>query len=220
MQIISSKPFVLLLLLALLVNACTITTEDDDLGPSDTDAQITGIDASGWIYSDLIIEGSGFEVNCGNISISISDGNTTQSLAINDCTDAAITAWIPEDTTPGTYSISVDIDGNTFTSINGTDMEVEVKNRPVVLSMSKTMMDDGETITIEGLHLLNQTTVPQNDPKVWIMGTGYTNTVSEITVNSDGTAATIVIDEGIDAGEYNFLLTTDEWSNEIVITIL
>ncbi len=219
MQNLSVKLYPLLLLLTLWLSACTVISTED-IAPNETAVRINQIDADGWIFSDLILEGAEMDMNCADNSVSISDGSTSVSLGIKECTPGTITAWISEDVAEGVYKIEANIDGTTFTAIDGVDMEVEIKNRPVILSMSETTMEDGATITIEGLHLLNTSNVVQNDPKVWIMASGYTNTVSEITVNETGTEATVVMDDGIKAGEYDFLLTTDEWSNRIAITIL
>jgi len=219
MKIITYRLSALLLLSALLVNACTVTT-DGDFDSDVSNAKVTGIESFGWIYSDLIIEGSELDENCNNNTVTISKGSTEFALDLIDCTGSEVTAFIPEDVPTGVYKITADINNKDFTSIDGVDMEIEIKNRPVILDMSTTTMNDGETITISGLHLLNPTSISQNDPMVWIMKSGYTNNVSEITVDPDGTSATIIIDEGIPAGEYDLLLTTDEWSNKIVITIL
>jgi len=219
MKIRNIKFAVMSLFVAFTLHSCTIETDDDTAG--DLNAQITGYETNGgWIFGELYIEGVALDENCANNSVTLSDASSSISLDIVNCTSNEIAALIPADASPGSYSITVGVNGNNFSSIDGMPLEVEVKERPVILSMSKTSMEDGETITLSGLNLLNPTSLPQNEPKVWIMKSGYTNTVSDISVNSSGTSATVTIDEGIDAGEYRFLLTTKEWSNEIMITIL
>ncbi len=219
MKIMTIKLSAFVLFITYLMASCTISTDDfNDVNSSDI--QLSNIETSGWVFGDLILKGSGFDTDCSNNAITINNGTTMTSLDLIECTESQITARIPEDATPGLYSIVADLSGNSFTSINNVAMEVQVKIRPVILSMSKTTMEDGETISINGLHLTNPTNLPQYNPKVWIMKSGYTNTVSDISVNSNGTGATVEIDEGIDPGEYRFLLTTEEWSNEIAITII
>ena len=219
MKLTLNKCNILLFFICLFTSACTVSVEDDT-NPQNSSIKITGIDTFGWIYSDLIFEGSGLDADCSRNKVALTKDGTSVDLDINDCKSNEVIAWIPEDLDTGTYVINVEIDGNSFNAIDGELMEVEVKNRPVMLSVDKTEVAGGETIIVTGLHFLNPTTLSQNDPKVWIMASGYTNTVSEITVNDEGTMATIILDEDIDPGVYNFLLTTDEWSNEIQLTIL
>ncbi len=219
MKIKPIKLSALLLLFALIMNSCTVTS-DDGSDPDASSANISAIESSVFIYDELVIRGSGLNVSCGNNKVTLANDDNTISLEIRECTETEITAWIPEDAVPGVYSVTADIENTAFTSINGTAMEVEIKTRPVITSMSKTSFNDGETITIEGLNLQNTSSLPQHNPIAWIMASGYSNNVSDVEVNSDGTGATIIIDDGIEAGEYNFVWTTDEWSNEVVITIL
>jgi|TARA_R110000737_G_scaffold353113_1_gene402397 hypothetical protein len=73
-----------------------------------------------------------------------------------------------------------------ISSIDGNNLETDVKIRPEILTISATEITAGQSLDITGLHIVNNSNSPSNAPKVWIMGSGSTNTVSEITVNTAG----------------------------------
>lgn len=212
------KSFLFLLAIALFSPGCTITTEDDS--PIDSSLELDEMDTQGWVYSEIEFKGAGFNADCSNTTVTVSNGGTTQELAVQSCTENSIIAWIPDTMEAGTYDVTLNVDGNSFSSINGNNLELEVRIRPVILSLSSTEFAAGEVIQLTGKYIVNDSTVPQNDPKVWLMATGYTNTVSDIVVNAEGTAATVTISDSISPGEYTFKLTCVEWSNELNITIL
>lgn len=214
----SFKIYALFLAGLFMVSSCTVTTEDDTT--PDPSISVTGADTFGWIYSDLIIEGAGLDANCSNTIVTLTKDGTATNLDINDCTATAITAFIPSDMPLGTYTLTADVDGTVFTSFGNDPAEVEVKTRPVIFPLPKTEFTASESFEITGLNLLNQTMLDQNDPLVWIMKSGYTNTVSDITVAADGKSATIVLHDSLDPDDYTFKITTDEWSNEWNITIV
>lgn len=215
---LSQLPF-LFALAIFLVPACTVTVDDDDQNP-DLSVVLNDMDTFGWVYSEIVFEGSGLDANCSNVQVSLTNGTNSQNLEIQDCTAGAITAWIPEDLAPDNYDVTLNVDGNTFTELNDEALTVEVKLRPVILTMSTTEIAPEGTLTLTGLYLNNDTGQAPFDPQVWLMKPNYTNTVSEITVNDAGTEATVTIDDDPEPGEYNFLITCQEWSNEIKLTIL
>ena len=214
-----NKFYFLLLLVASLFTACTITTEDDTVDPNNP-LSLSEMETFGWVYSEITFNGSGMGTDCNNISVTLSNATTNQDLTIQNCAENSITAWIPEDMATGTYDVTLNVDGTSFSSINGEDLQVEVRIRPVILTMSTTEIAPEGTLEITGLYIVNESTNAVYDPKVWLTRSNYTNTVSEITVNADGTAATIIIDDNLEPGVYDFKITCVEWSNEIEITIL
>ncbi len=212
MKTLLNKPILLLLLSFLMFNACV--PEEKKIQP-----QMFGIETEGWIYSDLILKGLDLNFDCSDNNISLlKDGNTID-LEITDCLISFLIAHIPVDLDPGTYSIIADVDGKTFTEIDGAPMEVEVKNRPVVFPLSSTNIKRGEAFQITGLHLLNETEIPEFDPLVWIINGDNTNTSSSYEVSEDGKSATIILDENIEPGEYRFKVTAVEWSNEYDVIV-
>ena len=214
------KSILFLFVIALFAPSCTITTEDDT--PIDTSMELNEMDTFGWVYSEITFNGAGFDADCDNTSVILSSGGTSQEISVESCTENSIVAWIPDTMDPGVYDVTLNVGGNSFTSLGGADLQVEVKIRPVILTMTPTEVAPGGTIEITGKYIINETSNPVYDPKVWLTTTGYTNTVSDITVNADGTAATIVLSDNIGPGPgvYNIKLTCVEWSNELDITIL
>jgi hypothetical protein len=58
------------------------------------------------------------------------------------------------------------------------------------------------------------------------MATGYTNTVSEVTVSEDASTLTFIADADLPAGDYKLSVTTGQdseyytsWSNEVMVTV-
>lgn len=203
--------------------ACDVNvTDDNDI--TDSPSVITSLDAPGWIYSRIEMTGTSLNANCNNSSVTLTKNSTDYALDIIECTSTSLVAWIPEDMETGMYAITANVDGTEYTTTsgvfnNGDPMEVEVKNRPVILSMSATSLPPLGTLVLDGINLANTTGIESNDPMVWLTRPNYTNTVSEITVNSEGTQATIIVDDMLESGEYDLKLTVDEWSNEVQLTI-
>ncbi len=212
------KSVLFLFAIVLFSPACEITVDDDN--PISSSMDLNEMETFGWVYSEIQFNGSGFDTNCSNVSVVLSSGGTSQEIEVQTCTENSIVAWIPDTMEPGMYDVTLNVGGNSFTSIGGNDLQVEVKIRPVILTMSPTAVAPGGTVNLTGKYILNETNTPQYDPQVWLMATGYTNTVSDITVNAEGTEATVVISDNIAPGEYTFKLSCVEWSNELVITIL
>lgn len=213
MKIPLNKSALFLLFSFFMFNGCV--PEEDKI-----EAQLFEIVSDGWIYSDLLLKGLDFDLGCGNNKITLSREGTMIDLEITDCLISILIGHIPENVDPGTYSVIAEINGKTFTEIDGLPMEVEVKNRPVVFPLGRTDILRGVAFEIEGIHLLNETEITQYDPLVWIMKEGYTNTVSIYDVSADGNSATIILDEAIEPGAYRFRVTAKEWSNEYDITVL
>lgn len=207
-----------LLGLVMLTNACEVV-EDDPSNP-DTTITLNEMDTFGWVYSEIIFNGTGLDANCNNIVVTLSNNTESRDLEIQNCEATSITAFIPVDMPAGMYDVTVVVDGKTFTAVNGTDLSIEVKIRPVILTMSATEIAPEGALTITGQYIINESNNSVYDPTVWLTRPNYTNTVSEITVNAEGTEATIIIDDNLEPGVYNLKLTCIEWSNEVEITIL
>ena len=208
----------LLIIISLAITSCTVSVGDNG-ADSETLIKLNRMDSYGLIYSNLEFIGSGLDENCGEVTVNLLKGTSSHELEIGKCEPNLITAWIPEDIESDVYKVEINFGNESFTAIEGDELITNIKLRPVILSMSSSEVVAGESFEITGLHIVNNSSSTVNDPKVWIMKSGYTNTVSDITVNSEGTKATIVIDDGIDPGEYDFLLSTDEWSNQLKLTI-
>lgn len=216
MKTFSSQLLALFLITLIgLSSACEITVGDGE----DTFIELDKVETFGWVYSDIIFEGNNFPADCGDIKVSLNDGTTTRDLDINSCSATEVVAWIPEDMPAGTYEITFQAGNATFTSVDLAELQVEIKIRPVILTLSATEVPVGGTIELTGLNIINDTNNSVYDPTVWITASGYTNTVSDITVNDEGTAATVVLDDDIAPGDYDFKLTCVEWSNELQIKI-
>ncbi|MFT4665599.1 MAG: hypothetical protein ACI8YQ_000774 [Polaribacter sp.] len=213
MKLPLKKPLFSLLFSFLMLNACV--PAEDKIEP-----QLFEMETDGWIYSDLLLKGLDFDLGCGNNEVTLTKEGNTIDLEITDCLISILIAQIPENLDPGNYSIIAEINGKTFTEIDGLPMEVEVKNRPVVFPLSSTNIKRGEAFEITGLHLLNETNIPEFNPLVWIMKDDFTNTVSSYEVSADGNSATIILDEDIEPGNYRFKVTAKEWSNEYDVIIL
>lgn len=207
-----------LLCTCFLISACTISVSDGSSDP-ELSAKLSKMESLGFIYSKLRFEGTDLDEDCANVQVELSNGSIIHELDIRTCEWNSIIAWIPEDVDSDKYNVTVRFGNLAISSIDDKNLETDVKIRPVVLTMSATEITAGQSLNITGLHIVNTSNSPSNDPKVWIMGSGYTNTVSEITVNTDGTSASIIIDDGIPPGDYDFLLSTDEWSNQLQLTI-
>ncbi len=214
----STNFFLLLLCTSFFLSSCSVSISDGGTAP-ESSAELFEMESLGFIYSKLEFKGSDLNEDCPNVGVELTNGTTKYDLEILSCESNLIEAWIPEDIEPNKYEVTLNVGDASFSSIDGDMLETNIKVRPVILSMSATEILAGETIEITGLHIINNSTSTVNDPKVWIMASGYTNTVSDITVNTEGTAATIIIDDGVPSGEYDFLLTTKEWSNKLTLTI-
>lgn len=205
------------ILSVVLVASCTLTVEDDEspAGP----LSLSSVPSSAYIYGELEIRGSGFSSNCSDNKVFLTKDNQSIELAIDECTGSKVIAFVPLDLEAGDYSLGIENGIDVVTETSSGPIVITIKERPVILTISSLEIPVGGTITIEGVNFLNKTGLSVYDPTVWITKTGYTNTVSDITVNADGTEAEIKVDDDIEAGEYQFKITTDEWSNEFDIKI-
>tara|TARA_R110002167_G_scaffold128570_13_gene310946 strand:- start:1354 stop:2025 length:672 start_codon:yes stop_codon:yes gene_type:complete len=223
MKITQIKSLLLFVAISLVATSCSVTTDPvEALAEIEASAQIslTKMETSGSIYSEITFTGKSFGGDCTKMTVSLENSAGSTGLEIKECSDTSVTAWIPADMEAGDYDVTLEVNGTSFSDINGEDLQATITLRPVILTMSATEIVAGGTLDITGLHLLNTSGDPVNNPKVWLMKIGSTNTVSEITVNDDGTAASIVIDSDIAKGLWSIKLTCEEWSNEYDLTIL
>jgi hypothetical protein len=209
--------YLLMLCISFFISACTVSVSDG--GDPESSTELYKMESLGFVYSQLEFSGSDLNENCNDVQVKLSNGSTDYDLEILTCESNSIIAWIPEDVEPDKYDVTIDFGNLSISSIDGEQLETDIKIRPVILSMSTTEIIAGETLDITGLHIINNSSSSVYDPKVWLMKSGYTNTVSEITVNTEGTAASIIIDEDTPPGVYDFLLSTEEWSNQLELTI-
>ncbi len=205
------------ILSVILVASCTLTVEDDEspAGP----LSLTSIPSSAYIYGELEIRGSGFSSNCADNKVFLTKDNQSTDLTVDECSGSKIIAFVPLDLEAGDYSLAIENGIDAVTETSSGPITITIKERPVILNISSLEIPVGGTLTIEGVNFLNKTGLSVYDPTVWITKSGYTNTVSDITVNSDGTEAEITLDDDIEAGDYQFKITTDEWSNEFDLKI-
>ncbi len=206
-----------ILLSVILVASCTLTVEDDD--PTAGPLSLTSVPSSAYIYGELEIRGSGFSGNCAENQVFLTKDNQSTELTVDDCSSTNLVAFVPLDLEAGEYSLGLENGIDAITESNGQPILINIRERPVILTISSQEIPVGGTLTIEGINFLNKTGLSVYDPTVWITKSGYTNTVSDITVNADGTQAEITVDDDIEAGDYQFKITTDEWSNEFDLKI-
>jgi len=221
MKITTPKCIVILLLLAIFSPACEVTVGDDN-PTGNVIVELDDMDTTGRVFSEVEFRGSGFGDDCVGKSVVFSSGFSSQQIAVQSCSDNSIIAFIPDTMEPGNYAVTLNVDHVSFSALNGTDLEVEVIARPVILTMTPTQVAPGGTVSVTGRYFLNPTNISVYDPAAWITQVGYSNTVSDVTVNADGTAATIIISDNLapGAGVYQFKMVAEEFGNEVDLTIL
>ena len=178
------------------------------------------------IYDTLTIRGS-FSEDLPAPTINIS-GTNDYTLDFISASTSEIIAFIPVNVEAGNYELSFTVDGETITeNLAGEVMNITMQDRPLVTNISSKSFAAGTEITVSGGSFINTSGNESYKPTVWFMATGYTNTVSEITVNEAGDQASIIVDADIPAGEYTFHITADQdsqyytqWSNELTVTVL
>jgi len=213
MKTLFNKSYYFLFLSLFLFNACV--PEEEKIQP-----RLLETETDGWIYSDLILKGFDLNLDCSDNKITLSKDGETTDLEITDCLVSLLIGHIPADLTPGLYSITAEIEGRTFTEIDGKALEIEVISRPVVFPLSSTNLKRGEVFEITGLNLLNPTEIFEFEPAVWITNGEFSNINSTIEVSADGNSASIILDEEIVPGNYTFRVSTKEWSNRYEVMVL
>ena len=221
------RKFTAILVLALTVFSCTISSDVDD---PQTDLENVNFKVYTYnnerpIYDTLLLRGS-FSENLPEVKIELV-GNDTYEIEFIESTTSEVYAFIPKNVAPGDYLINFIVDGESLSNdSSGDPLDLKVLNRPLINTISKTTVSPNDEVSVTGGPFFTFINEVKQEGTVWIMGLNYTNTVSEITINEAGDAATVIIDDAVPPGEYKFHILVDsseeyytQWSNEIRITV-
>lgn len=205
----------------LLIPACTIETIDDDMTGS-TNAFVSDIDGGFYNYQDIVVTGSSFSETCGNHGMKLIQNGTELDLDITSCSATEVIGFIPIDIEPGAYELQLTLNGAVYTPSSSNienQLSLDIKRRPVILSLSSTTFSQGDVITATGMFFDNPTTQSVYDPATWITATGYSHQTSQTVVNADGTEAQITIANSVDDGDFMLKIVSREFGNEIAVTV-
>lgn len=210
----------------LLIFACEVSDDVNDVKDdlADVTFEISSYNPTYGINDTLVFRGSYSEGIEPSVSIS---GDSDFELGFAGATETELMVFIPAEVEAGDYDITFTLGDKEITNdAFGDPLPLKVQDRAVITHISSNEFAAGTEIILEGGPFINNTDDNSREPQIWFMKTGYTNTVSEVTVSEDAATITFIADADLPAGEYKLSVTTGQdseyytsWSNEVIVTV-